>query len=492
MGDASGEGDTARALNNVTASDQMRLHGIAERGRKVRQAEYMDRLEDHLANIELTGQGLDGFDVSEADGVLDPDAALAAAAAEDRAFAQHDALRDIYYGPASVAGAAVADARPIPGTSDIEQQQSDFERRQKALQQRINATDRSAGSDDFDPAGWAAQGNEDVQVAYSNAIDSGDPDDMRSAVRLSREAQREIGVLEQDIQPLTNQMAAQLLGELRATPVDEQGAKLENMITSFGEFGGDVTDQLIAAGLPPAVAAASLYIDDPILSQEVITASANRKEVEDSLPSTTVKDTKEGIAAEMEEFRASFQAADYTGASAAPFNNMKDAVTSVALLRASRGDTNATENTIEDMINSRFHTTLFGGTAWAPATFRETDIEISGDVMRTRAALEDFGPVGFGDPAAPDFLDAPRIMENALNNGMWATNEMGDGLVFMVPIGGGFLPIVNEDGKFHEIKFQDAASISRVAFPDEVGLTEGQLPSVVRRAQDTERRRRGQ
>lgn len=106
------------------------------------------------------------------------------------------------------------------------------------------------------------------------------------------------------------------------------------------------------------------------------------------------------------------------------------------------------------------------------ANLSDTEVEAATEYMQDPQRIEDFNPLtigvaeqkGEGDLAKDQakFL-RDRTLSAAQNSGIWATNDRGDGLTLLVPIGDGtsYTRLFNAKGEPFEIKFADIPALAQ-------------------------------
>jgi Mor family transcriptional regulator len=101
-----------------------------------------------------------------------------------------------------------------------------------------------------------------------------------------------------------------------------------------------------------------------------------------------------------------------------------------------------------------------------------SDVELATEYMSNRARIDDFDPMpigvaeeaGTGETAEAQVkFRADRTRDTAMNFGIWTTNDRGDGLTLLVPMGNGtsYTRLFNAKGEPYDIKFSDVPVLAK-------------------------------
>lgn len=261
---------------------------------------------------------------------------------------------------------------------------------------------------------------------------------------------------------MTHDQAAETVASINRMDVADRGPALAQLQEQWGKHSPDVLRQLKENELHPATYHAAMVGDDPALSERISAlASVEAKELEAGLETTEVRDLKADVFSELQDFRMAFEAGDPTGQAAVAFNEVLGIAEGLALQEYRRtGDmSGAVEVAADRFINDRYQV-LDGGNmlAYLPAS-RDSDA-IEAGAEQVLDTLPGLAPLG-GDENAPEFLRDSRI-RTAAQNGVWVTNERGDGLTLMVDVEGRLQMLFKDDGEPYGFSFDELEGLAPV------------------------------
>lgn len=310
----------------------------------------------------------------------------------------------------------------------------------------------------------------------AEALQSDEPEEVQQATSRLLSEQARLGVPAGRQRALSDVQAVNLVSSVETAPTDERAPQMAQLQETFGEHFDRVFGEMVNAGLSAEMTVLASVVDDPLASQQISQLIATpESDLKSGIVSDDLRAIEENVNDDLAEFFQAVEAGDFTGASTSLTAKYRSVVEKLAIQEFRRtGDIKqAVERATSNIILDRYET-LFSGSApdgkgfaaYIPRVLEGQRIEPARvETVADRAQSEDrikaFDPAPIDAPDSPDFVDRQRIIRTATNSGFWVTNESGTGLVLMLPfVGGGALPLVNEQGERYEIGFVDAMAES--------------------------------
>lgn len=466
---------------NVSQKNQLlsRARSGANRVTTANVTKSKELIKDELASLQRTGKRAGAISDEQIMATFGEDAAGILKRFDDEQQFYHDRQELALSSPTE--DAALIQARAPEGVGF-----QDEAVRQDTLLKAVTEKYKKLGigtAEPGDPVGYI----ETVAPEYLEGIGSDEPQEVRAAVDGLIEVQRKLGVPEQRIRIFSNRGARSLVNRIETTPGQDRAAFLENLQDTYGDRYGLLFTQLTGSGLSPESMVLAHVADDPITAQKVgQLIDMDERDLTSGLVTSDVNAVRENVATNLSEFFESFEAGDFTGAAAETSAKYQAVIEKLAILefRKTGNSSTAAKNAANAVINDRYHIIKqddFIGDAnihaYVPKKIGDTvinrqAIEDVAESRQQRKAIELFSPDpdAFNDPAAPEVLTKERIIRTAVNSGLWVTNERGDGLVLMLPLGNGAaLPLLNKSGERYELKFLDAVRQTEDATLQDIG-----------------------
>lgn len=455
--DTLGDLDTIRKLTGEAA----RASAIAEAGQeriaKVERNRLVAQVDDHLASIEATGQGIDGLEAALGQ-TLEPDKFDEFLAAQTRAQTFHEARTTMQFAPVPEIVETLESVQPEPGSTDFADQADLFTATQRAataiMKQRAE-----------DPAGAAMQAPE-IAAQFDEAGTTNDPADLQNAVRASMALQRGMGI---GIPRVASKAQADgIAAQIQATPVSGWAAIFADLEESYGPHYDGLLADLTDADIDRRAGFLGEYVGNVALSQTLAQVfETGSKELRDGLDRKMVSDTETNVRTAFEPFRTVLEAGDFTGGATDEANTIQSMVEDLAIQYLRQGSGDPATRAYNDLIASKI--SIVDGEkvqAYVPIEASAAHVEnvLTGQINRT--GIEAFGPEpiqGFGDEALGGPAVLERTIDAMLNGGVWVTDETGEAAVFMIRfVGGGQLPVRNAAGDKWRLTFDEIMNMPAV------------------------------
>lgn len=341
--------------------------------------------------------------------------------------------------------------------------------------------DLSKPRSDRDPAGYVAKKSDRVGAAFINAqaADADEEADFetkagtwREAIDTTLEEQEALGITGAQAKALPTDAAKAMVHNFAESKGPEATAKFYKLKEQSGEHWDKVFGELVEQKLPPAYQILSFL--EPARDATLVNAvgqvlnlsEADLKANLGDAESTVKQDVLDQVEVELEDFLQALELG-YGNSAKQMGNGFSVAIKNVALLhyRAHR-DAGAAVEFATGAINNAFEVVETSNVqAIVPREFpvSSAEIEDAADAKQLKSEIEAFNPVVFSYPDKDPEMDKSRTISAAANSGIWVTNETGDGLALIVPVGGGvtYQPLVNVKGERYEIKFSDMGKIAK-------------------------------
>lgn len=351
---------------------------------------------------------------------------------------------------------------------------------EKRVKEFIAAVDPSKPRAARDPAGFVTTHVPDVQGAFGYAQNlMGDqnatPQDKTAAWSRALEGslaeQKALGVPDPKLLP--NDLSKSIVNDLTESKTGQEiVGKFASYRELFGAYWPQVYGELVDQKLPASYQIFG-FVDgrDPGQMNAVAQIlNVKQEELDKNLGSAGAGVTKgllQPLEDDMAPFMQAFEFGNVTPATRAQSAGMMQALKMIALnqYRQNGGDAAGAKEYAKRIILD--HLDVIGDSnvhALVPKELGLTPAEVSAAAsqIQTRKDIESFDPIAIKGniPGGNDKFWRERTISTAANFGVWTTNEKGDGLVLMVPLGDGssYVRLLNKQGKAYELKFADVSS----------------------------------
>lgn len=332
--------------------------------------------------------------------------------------------------------AAMVESRKPPEGEGFDAAQKEYEAMQKA---NAEVTKRWAE----DPASMAFESSDDLQLAYQKSADTGKPEDLQNAINLSLTLQRQAGVDEEDLRPLSKSQANDIVTKLKAAKPEDMADSIEGQASAYGdELWRRVNRQLVDAGLPSSF--------QTIITTPNAVARKNLAEVL-SMPLKDLQPAGAGDVGGPDEqsdgaMEPLFQTLRAQPGGMSKVTDYREAARRLTYKygdaeRAAREITEQWDIEQEDQINARAPK----GTGDTAAT--------TANIMLDNLVLTELRDPGGSSPETANLTPMQRkelYWEGVRMKGKWITNEDDDGWVLTDELGE---PVMREDGSRVEFMF---------------------------------------
>lgn len=410
--------------------------------------------------------------------------------------------------PKNLAGLPLDDAARL--WKDVEDTKKRLaEQQEKLSKEFIDAFVPVKPRTDRDPAAFVMKYSPVAAKAYGVA----------DAVNADPEA-----TLEQKIAATTRAFAVsieeqKMLAQARGVPFSERDAKLLSIpqakamvnglmeakgpdaVRQFyalrdqtGSYFGKVYGELVDQGLPPEFQILGML--DPVQNpaqvnsvMHILGVPTETLKKDLGAASTTLDaDLFNPIEDELAEFRQAWEYGPYGDAAKQQASGMIEAAKKVALNHyrltgdageATRRAVALIEDNVEIVVGDNIRAVVPKETG-----LTETEIEAATEYMSARARIDEFDPLPIGAPEVIGEGDigeeqrkfrAERTRNAASKFGVWTTNDTGDGLMLVVPLGDGVATtrLFNAKGEPYEIKFKDIPVLAKKGIEERTRLRNG-------------------
>lgn len=459
---AIGDVDTIRKLTNEATRAVAVLNAERKRNATVERNRLAGQVDDHMASIEQTGQGIAGLESALGD-VLEPEKFDEFLAAQERARTFHDAQVGMRFAPVPEIAATLESLQPEPGSTDFADQADLFTNTQRAasaiLKQRAD-----------DPAGAAMQAPE-ISAMFDAAGD--DPAAFQDAVKANMALQRDMGIAVPRV--ASKAQAGAIAAQIQSSQVSGWAAIFSGLEETYGPHYDGLLADLTDAGVDKRAGFLGEYVGNVALSQTLAQVfETGGKELREGLDRTMISDTETNVRMAFEPFRRMLEVGDFTGGATDEANSIQSMVEDLAVHYLRQGDGDPATRAYNDLIASKV--SVIDGDkvqAYVPIEVDPRRVETNLTGLISREEIEAFDPQpirGFGDEALGEEAVRERTIEAMMNSGAWVTDETGTAAVFMIRfVGGGQLPVRNMAGDLWRIPFEDAA---RMVDPRDVLIEE--------------------
>jgi hypothetical protein len=268
----SDDSDSVQAVANVTAlggdpAMMPRYQSIIDAKRNRQDAQNQaqwaaqnqklaDSFPDHIASIVATGKGT--INLNDWSQSLPPEKMAVLQQKEQAAYTLNGVVQPIVSGTTQEAQGALAKLEPQAGDPDYQTKQEAYSKGLELFGKRVEGLQK-------DPAAYVQQ-NDAVAADAAAELDSLDLNDPEQATQARvdvdtvRQAQRRLGVPDDQIKPLTEAKASQLGTTLMTAEPDKVTATLDNVTSTFGADG--LRQVLSAKGVSPSMRYIA-YMDNP-------------------------------------------------------------------------------------------------------------------------------------------------------------------------------------------------------------------------------------
>lgn len=423
---------------------------------------------DHFASIEETGSGIAGLS-GQARAVLDDDEFAAFQAAETLALRSFDTLVVIRSSSPVDALAAVQALKPESGEEGFAAKQALFNRAGRFL---IEARQQQVA----DAAGYLMRNNKGIAAAFE------DKDNFAAALEARLDAQRDLLLLPGASRKLLSRAEARgEVAKILDSPAEERSLRMREVEEKYGDFYHLALREMVGEGLDVGhMILGSLAFDPGVAEAVAESLSLGPKELVKGLNKSDVADVRDGVTEALSPWQTAFEFGGQTGQAVIFSNAINSATQNLALLyfRRSGDKSEAAALASEQIINSRYHVFQEDNIkAYMPVVFNGKPVSRAFvrkgvEAAQTRDSIEAFDPLPIERGVEGDgFLDRERTISTAVNSGIWATRQTGDGLVLMVPFsGGGVIPLQDRQGNLYERSFEALATLGVAKFREEAIL----------------------
>lgn len=338
-------------------------------------------------------------------------------------------------GPAEDA-AMLESLKPKPNTPDFAEQQALYNLAVTEQQAKVKALET-------DPATYVMQTSDAVQADWEAAGDGSDPAKVKQAVATTKQAQIDLGVPPEKVQPMTTAQAAGLASTLNTAAPDTIAATVDGITAGYGD---DAWGQIIAAGASPTVRAVA-FADDPRLGawrQAAIEASKVKESVlvdqakARGYSGSDVDDALEGMTAPLQDTLPAGVAAPYL-----------DAVRQVALFKVANDGMDPSDAAA--FAWSAFASSYsFNGTYRVPVKWDGDKVANGLRTIISRLDGYDIQPAIIGGGMDPAFDKAETIASLKAGHYRWVTDQRETGVILTYEEG---TPVLLSDGEPLRIPF---------------------------------------
>ena len=375
-----------------------RLRGVLKRGRAFDRAEVKDLVNDHIASIQNTGQGIPG---------LEERARRSLDAREFKNFRQSEDLALDFFGASQ--RIRFAEPQDIVATLNEFQPKSgdeSFADRARLLSSLQTEAKRIMQARAADPMGFVQQAPEMRGLVEA----AEDPTMAQRMVRAGQAYQARLGIPRSRQRTLSVSQAQGIIADIQSRPMSERAGALLGLQEQYGAFFPDVMRDLADkgfnnVGLDPRVMVLASIAGNPALSQQMAAVlEVGRKELKAGLEGEVVSDTTRRVRTEIAPWMQAARNGAFGVEREPMLNGIAAAVEDLALSYVRDGEASATaaKRAADQVINDRF---TVQGTYYVPKVDPQgrlySTASIDGFLRErlTREKLEAFGIESFGDRA---------------------------------------------------------------------------------------------
>ena len=334
------------------------------------------------------------------------------------------------------------------------------------LDQLLDAKHKAVAAD---PVAYAA--SSPAMQAATKALDPQDPATPAALIDKSQDAQRALGLADNQVRTLSNAQISDIVTKLHSVDPakGDMGAQLNGLAQQFGthwpaafadlvKVGKISPDyQLLAAMDAPQQAAGRQDFQRALQYRD---QKGGLEKLAQDAPPDAVRTINQNLDATIDPFRHTVA---FNQGGPGLVNSVRDGVKTLALFKAMQGQdaTTALASAYDQIIGQKYD---IDGTMRVPKGMLGP-VSQAGDRVQQGLTLADIAPV----PGNPNLTPAERgdIMLRAAKNGVWVPNSGDDGLQLMAKLReGSVIPVRRRDGSPVEIKFAALPSDTAPPLPE--------------------------
>lgn len=439
-------------LLSQTQTRRNRETAQAEAQAKQRQQDVVDIWPAHIKSLQMTGKGVDGFNLEDHAADFSPRQFANLKQQQDDALAANAVIQPISGGTAQEAAAALAKVQPVAGSADFDGQLEVA----RAAQSAMDA--RNKGLKD-DPAGYLIANDKTAAAAFE-ALSQHDPranDAESDAVvqgTLNYYRQREIdmGVAPADTKPLPNQIATNLGQTLMTSAPADVTATIDGIAKSYGQDG--LKQVLTTKGVNPGFSYLA-FADNPadaVLRSTAVQAMQTKTEDAQTLMKARGK-TDQQLETALNGVLDNALYVNMPGGSLATYH---DAMMQTMRILVGQG---MDETAAAEQVYAPFQRAYnFTDTLMIPKTYDQGQVQSGLDGALSHLDKFDINTLGGAAAALPPGYTREQMNQALKTQGVWVTSPDDQSAILTINVGEGMVgpPVMLNNGQRLEVKFSDA------------------------------------
>jgi hypothetical protein len=458
-----------------------KIRASFESGENLFKHEQRTLLDSHLAQLEETGTGNSNFSIGVFESVMGKDAAQAA---RD----QEEVAKSLYVGKSAMQAKSLSDIAGVLSKAKPEANDPKYGLKSRAYVELARYADEQKKLMESDPFSYSLQ-DPAVRSSFAEYLRMAETGDqglttsaMHVVMRQSLAIQESLGIPRDERSVLTNDEKLRLAGELNGSAPAEVINRINNLISTYGQYYPDVIRGLQALPMGHRIdmglTLSALHADKPWVTSFITAMRTKPSEL--NLEGRDIAEVKQRTLSNtsLNSMRSALLSSNPELVSYA--NELSDSVQKYSEYLVSTGragdPAEAVEQAVSHLIDSEFSFSESNDHTYAIRLSHDRGRYDGRQVSNIQDAFEfaqDNGLRGWtSDEKMLDNVDTSRfglpeeltpenrriLVESMIKRqAFWATNPSNDGLTLMVPtIDGGSMPLTLKDGSPITYTFEDA------------------------------------
>jgi hypothetical protein len=359
-------------LENVMQGRINAAEALQERGRREALRGISRMLDDDLASVAATGEGIPGL-YQRARALMEPEAFQEYDSKRTSALLSHTTWEGIRYAPPDQAAKQIEAMRPAAGVKDFAVRQRAYESVREAYTKAQNLLQQ-------DPAAYVAS----------------DPGVKTFADRITR--QESMGIPAEAQRVFSKKEAHSIVAKMNATPPEKRADFMRDVKQELGPlYPHALKDMAELANFDARNQLLTALADDPwspqILPHMAQALTLGEKELKKALPQDAPKQIREALDSELADFSRTMTLGDRQGGRVSFLNDIRESVELTAMNLAAQGlkPAEAAKKAAALLVNNRYQ---IRDTWRAPYTVDAGKVERYADHLLS--SVEAFNPVAYG------------------------------------------------------------------------------------------------
>lgn len=337
-----------------------------------------------------------------------------------------------------------------------------------ALNRYAAAIDARNKSITDDAAAHVMRSNDEVAALFDAVTTASDAEEAGIAANQAKAAigseYDRLGVAPQFRRLIPKTFAQSIVQDLHNEGIDTLPQRLAALRDTWND--PRLIAELSAAGLNSHAVVALRHADNPGLATAILgVADLDLPELKRNTSTEIVSAVNMELPEAIAEYREVFEQGDETGA-AINIMNQNTMVAEKLIYRKIRAGIDPSV-AVETVVGSLFPEGVINTTqakVLVPEEYSAINVEARLDAAISEDAIRAFNPAALDDPMFMEFQNKELIVK-AATNGVWLNNSDGTGAVLNIDLGGFYLPITDESGRYYEVRFADTAGQSTNFIP---------------------------